>query len=124
MEPGWVVGTDYITPNGMPRSLKDQTAVNLAAELTGLPVDAYYHVIITTDAVHPAASLVEDRRPVILVRSGETIVSRAWELFLPRLLHCNWDQLSNLASGWQNSLFITNYRFFGSRLHMVVSGGR
>jgi hypothetical protein len=116
VEPGWLVGTDYVTPNGQPRSLKDDAAVRLAAELAGRPVEEFHHVIITTDEGHPAGGLAEEHRPLIIVRQGDGTAALSWESFRPRLLHCNWAGLATLAADWQNSLFQKNYGLFGTRL--------
>ena len=116
IEPGWIVGTDYVTPNGQPRSLKDAAAVRLAAELAGRSADEFHHVIITTDDSHPAGELAEDYRPLIIVGQDGSTAALPWDSFKPRLLHCNWKGLASLATGWPNSLFLKNYGLFGARL--------
>ena len=119
IEPTWLVGTDYITPNGLPRSLKDPAAVRLATELAGRLSDNYHHVIITTDEEHPAGRLAEDRRPLIVVQQGEGTAALPWESFRTRLLHCDWGGIACLAVGWQDSVFLKNYNFFGARLQVA-----
>jgi hypothetical protein len=116
VEPGWLVGTDYVTPNGQPRSLKDVAAVRLATELAGRSVDEFYHVIITTDGGRPADYIAEDRRPLVIVRQGAGTAALSWESFTSRLLHCNWAGLATLAADWEGSRFQKNYQLFGTRL--------
>ena len=119
-EPGWLVGTDYVTPNGRPRVLKDESVRRLvAARLAGRAADEYHHVIITTDEDAPAPEA--DRRPLIVVPASPRPVELAWDRFAPRLHHSNWEKMRRLAEGWDASLFVLNYRFFADRLIAAVA---
>jgi hypothetical protein len=114
-EPGWVVESDYVTPNGHPRVLKDESVRRLvAARLAGRAADEYHHVTITTDEVAPA--LEAERQPLIVVQGEAGSIPLPWDRFAPRLHHCSWEKMRQLAAGWGTSLFIPNYQFFAHRL--------
>ncbi len=114
-EPDWVVGTDYITPNDRPRRLTDESVSRLVAtELAGRAADEYHHVIITTDG-GPVVPDVE-RRPVIISQGEAGPVPLQWECFAPRLHHCSWEKMRQLATRWATSQFLPNYQFFADRL--------
>jgi hypothetical protein len=116
-EPDWVAGTQYVLTNGRPRSLKDEAAIRLvAAELVRRRAEEYHHIIITTDDKHPGPGMNRELRPLIVAQQGASQAPLNWDQFLPRFLHCNWAGLAKLASEWDESLFRTNYNFFGKRL--------
>ena len=122
-EPGWIVGTDYITPNDRPRVLKDESVRRLvAARFAGRAAEEYHHVTITTDANAPAPET--ERRPLIVVHGEAGPVALAWDHLTPRLHHCNWENVRLLAEGWGDSVFAPNYRFFADRLIAAVAAAQ
>lgn len=122
VEPEWILQCeDYRkTPIAdKPRYLKSRIVrEQVALAMAGLPLQEYYHVILTGDSDDPRSHISEARRPRIWMSTTEN----GWCDFQRRFLWTNWTTLYEQTAEWSSAWFRNSYEFMRCGQRPAVDG--